>query len=182
MQFTSIKFWVLVKPKPKPLCNWAMKQAIPILLVLVIHYPANPFDKVCNWPVSGCTESSIHVTNADLEFFFGRWVTNWALTSKSWAGPRMISSESVPTNKPSEPKSISHTSRWHVCNSHISLWTHFGLRDRVWQNFFGGAMSCGSKLVSPLLLFYYLQIPSSWNICPVDPRQFSSSLFEIHKP
>jgi hypothetical protein len=65
------------------------EQAIPILLVLVIHYPANPFEKVCNWPVSECTESSIHVTNADLEKLR---VLLWPLsdqlgTSKSLGGP-----------------------------------------------------------------------------------------------
>jgi hypothetical protein len=142
------------------------EQAIPILLELVIHYPANPFDKVCNWPMSRCTESSIHVTNADLEnfeFFFGRRVrAGRALLVRS--AQNLF--QQATNNKPGEPKSILRTRRWHVCNSHISLWTHFGLLDPVWQKFLVG--SCFS-LVSPLLL-YYLQIPSSLDICPVDPR------------
>lgn len=84
------------------------EQAIPILLVLVIHYPANPFDNVCNWPVSGCIESSIHVTNADLEKLR---VLLWPLSDQLGASkslgvdPRKnISSESVPASNQQEAR------------------------------------------------------------------------------
>jgi hypothetical protein len=51
-------------------------------------------------------------------------VTNWALVRAGWALGRSSAQnlfQQATNNKPGEPKSILHTNRCHVYNSHISL-------------------------------------------------------------